>query len=174
MGPVGTVRRDLCVHLDELGVFLFLLTERERGADALSRAQMESGYALWDFKGAELQKHNLDKFKQLLWRPRPPTLLSKDEQKKIKKNLRDYSRQFEEQDQLEESNVSAELIALRKRLIEEWNSWRTQAKTEVEGRRVQLGKEVKRALRREEPKKEELEVVEEWVEEVVSETIELV
>jgi translation initiation factor 3 subunit B len=135
---------------------------------------MESGYAIWDFKGVELQKHNLDKFKQLLWRPRPPTLLSRDDQKRIRKNLREYSRQFEEQDQLEASNVSSELIALRKRLIEEWNAWRKQAKEEIERRRLEMGREVKGSLLRSEEAQEEDEVVEEWVEEVVSEVIEVI
>lgn len=134
---------------------------------------MESGYALWDFKGAELQKHNLDKFKQLLWRPRPPTLLTKEDQKRIRKNLRDYSRQFEEQDQLDESNVSAELIELRTRLIQEWNSWRAASIDMVERKRVELCKEVRGSIKRREEAKEETEEVEEWVEEVISEVIEL-
>lgn len=132
-------------------------------------SSMEAGYAIWDFKGVELQKHTLDKFKQLLWRPRPPTLLSREQQKAIRKNLREYSRQFEEQDQLEASNVSSELIALRKRLIEEWNAWRTASKELLESERKRLGKE-STALAQPEEKDEE--VVEEWVEEVVSETIE--
>lgn len=135
---------------------------------------MESGYAIWDFKGVELQKHTLDKFKQFLWRPRPPTLLTRDDQKKIKKNLREYSRQFEEQDQLEASNVSSELIALRKRLIEEWNAWRRVAKEDIERRRVELGRSKKAALQRSEEAENADEVVEEWVEEVVSEVIEVV
>lgn len=137
-------------------------------------AQMESGYAIWDFKGVELQKHTLDKFKQFLWRPRPPTLLTRDDQKKIRKNLREYSRQFEEQDQLEASNVSSELIALRKRLIEEWNAWRRVAKEDIERRRVELGRSKKAALQRSEEAENADEVVEEWVEEVVSEVIEVV
>lgn len=135
---------------------------------------MESGYAIWDFKGVELQKHTLDKFKQFLWRPRPPTLLTRDDQKKIRKNLREYSRQFEEQDQLEASNVSSELIALRKRLIEEWNAWRRVAKEDIERRRVELGRSKKAALQRSEEAENADEVVEEWVEEVVSEVIEVV
>ncbi|ORY91635.1 translation initiation factor eIF-3b [Leucosporidium creatinivorum] len=137
-------------------------------------SSMESGYAIWDFKGVELQKHTLDKFKQFLWRPRPPTLLTRDDQKKIRKNLREYSRQFEEQDQLEASNVSSELIALRKRLIEEWNAWRRVAKDEIERRRVELGRSKKAALQRSEEAENADEVVEEWVEEVVSEVIEVV
>lgn len=135
---------------------------------------MESGYALWDFKGQELQKHNQEKFKQLLWRPRPPTLLSKEDQKRIRKNLRDYSRQFEEADELEESNVSAELIALRKRLIEEWNSWRAYSREGIERKRLDEGKARKESLVRSEEAMVAEEMIEEWQEVVISETTELI
>ena len=134
---------------------------------------MESGFALWDFKGAELQKASADKFKQLLWRPRPPTLLSKDGQKHVRKNLREFARQFEEQDQLDESNVSADLLALRQRLIEEWNSWRASSCEYVEVERIRLGKSPKKPVVAQESQ-DDLETVEEWVEEVVSEVVELI
>ncbi|KAI5481585.1 translation initiation factor eIF-3 subunit 9 [Pseudohyphozyma bogoriensis] len=133
---------------------------------------MEAGYAIWDFKGQELVKQNVDKFKQLLWRPRPPTLLTRDDQKRIRKNLREYSRRFEEQDQLDASNDSAELIAHRQRLIDEWNSWRANAKATVEAIRKDQGKAPRKTFGTE--KGAELEVVEEWVEEVISETVEAV
>merc|ERR1712217_237908 len=40
-----------------------------------------------------------DKFYQLLWRPRPPSLLSEAKEKEIRKNLRNYSQKYEEEDQ---------------------------------------------------------------------------
>ncbi|KAM0788764.1 hypothetical protein ACM66B_002855 [Microbotryomycetes sp. NB124-2] len=135
---------------------------------------MEPGYAVWDFKGVEVVKATFDKFKQFLWRPRPPTLLSKDDQKKIRKNLREYARQFEEQDQLEASNMSSELVAFRKRLIEEWNAWRRASKDRLDRQRQELGKEPKAALKRSAQAQDADEVVEEWVEEVISETVEVV
>lgn len=88
------------------------------------RHQLENGYAIWDLKGQEVIKTTVEKFKQFLWRPRPKTLLPKDEQKKIRKNLRDYSRTFDYEDAAEESNVSAELLTQRKTLVGKWNEWR--------------------------------------------------
>ncbi|SCV70944.1 BQ2448_3706 [Microbotryum intermedium] len=137
-------------------------------------SSMEPGYVIWDFKGVELARAKVDKFKQLLWRPRPPTLLSKEDQKRIRKNLRDYSRQFEEQDQLEASNVSSELIALRQRLMEEWNAWRSRAKEIMEAKRKEMGRPKKFALLRVEEANVADEVVEEWVEEVISEKEEVI
>lgn len=119
--------------------------------------QLENGFAIWDFRGQELTKQIQDRFKQFIWRPRPATLLTKDQQRQIRKNLREYSRTFDEDDAAEESNVSAELIALRKRLVDEWNSWRTRCVNEyIEAR----GQKTARVAEQ----KEEIEV---WVDEVI-------
>lgn len=40
---------------------------------------MDNAYWLWTFQGRLLQKNNKDRFCQLLWRPRPPTLLSAEQ-----------------------------------------------------------------------------------------------
>lgn len=45
------------------------------------RHPTDTGYIIWDFKGQILLKKNVDHFKQFCWRPRPPTLLSKEEMK---------------------------------------------------------------------------------------------
>ncbi|PPQ89380.1 hypothetical protein CVT25_002198 [Psilocybe cyanescens] len=125
---------------------------------------LENGYAIWDFRGQELVKQIQDRFKQFIWRPRPPSLLSKEQQKLIRKNLREYSRAFDEEDAAEESNVSAELIALRKRLVDEWNAWRLL-------RRKELGEEHLQKLQGKEDAKEEIEV---WIDEVIEQTEEIV
>ncbi|KII90577.1 hypothetical protein PLICRDRAFT_697108 [Plicaturopsis crispa FD-325 SS-3] len=53
------------------------------------RRTLKNGYAIWDFRGQELEKHILDRSEQFIWRPRP--LLTKDQQRLFRKNLRDYS-----------------------------------------------------------------------------------
>jgi translation initiation factor 3 subunit B len=133
-------------------------------------SQPEPGYTIWDFKGQDLSRNQLDKFKQFLWRPRPATLLGKDEQKKIRKNLREYSKRFDEEDAAEESNVSAELIAHRRRLIDEWNAWRAKRIKELAAERQKAGLEAIPAVAQD----EERETVEEWIEETIDETEEVV
>lgn len=121
--------------------------------------QMENGYAIWDFRGQEVRKELLDRFKQFLWRPRPRTLVTKEQQRQIRKNLREYSRAFDEEDAAEESNVSAELLAHRKRLVDEWNSWRARAtKERAEGHGTVAGRTEPEAAT------EEIAV---WIDEVV-------
>lgn len=130
---------------------------------------MENGYHLYDFKGELLREEHIDKFKQLLWRPRPSTLLSKDEQKTIRKNLREYSRLFDEEDQIEEDKEKGAIVEKRRRILSEWLAWR---KREEEDLRTERGGDVK-----EEDDVEEEgvgTVVEEIMEEVLDEVEEIV
>jgi len=124
---------------------------------------LENGFAIWDFRGQELTKQIQDRFKQFIWRPRPPSLLSKEKQKQIRKNLKDFSRAFDEDDAAEESNVSAELTASRKRLVDEWNAWRN-------SRRKEIGGEVIQSSGKEEAKEE----IELWIDEVIEQIEEVV
>ncbi|KAJ7631103.1 eukaryotic translation initiation factor eIF2A-domain-containing protein [Roridomyces roridus] len=121
---------------------------------------LENGYAIWDFRGQEITKQIQDRFKQFIWRPRPRTLLTKEQQRQVRKNLREYSRAFDEDDAAEESNVSAELIALRKRLVDEWNAWRARSKAEFLGEGHKTGKGTDSRS----SEKEEIEV---WIDEVI-------
>lgn len=87
----------------------------------------------------------------------------------MRKNLREFSRVFEEEDAAEESNISAELIAQRKRLVDEWNAWRVRAKEEVADERRKHGKTDGKAEKPQEEEKEEIEV---WIDEVVEQIVE--
>lgn len=130
---------------------------------------MENGYTLWDFKGAQLQKQLLDNFKQLLWRPRPKSLLSDDDKKTIRKNLREYSKTFEAEDALAQTSVSKELLAHRRRLIDEWNAWRKRVEKDLADERERAG--VPAISRKDD---DNVEIIEEWIEEVVDEIEEIV
>jgi translation initiation factor 3 subunit B len=160
-----TVRYPPVVHLS---TFCMAYLQPHRTAP-----QIENGYAIWDFRGQEIEKRLLDRFKQFLWRPRPPSLLTNKPKQKIRKNLREYSRAFEEADAAEETTVSAELVAQRKRAVDEWNAWRVRVTEEVaEARRGRgrRGEEPERE-REEEEDKEEIEV---WIDELIEQTEEVV
>lgn len=132
------------------------------------RSTPEPGFTIWDFKGQQLVHQSQDKFKQFVWRPRPPTLLSKDTQRKIRKELKDFSRQFDEDDAAEENRGSAEKLAQRQREIAEWDAWRARNNARLAEAREALGKELKHAAAGEQ------EQVSEWVEELIGEETELV
>ncbi|KAI5810180.1 eukaryotic translation initiation factor eIF2A-domain-containing protein [Peziza echinospora] len=129
---------------------------------------MENGYHLWDFKGVQLREELIERFKQFLWRPRPPTLLSKEEQKNIRKKLREYSKIFDEEDLYEAESANKEVIDKRKRQLDEWLAWREKVEKQLREERKELGLS-------EDPRAEELAaqegdtVIEEIREEVISE-----
>jgi len=60
--------------------------------------QVETGYNIYSFQG-KLLKHVLkDKFYQMIWRPRPASLLSQEKRQSIKANIKKYFQQFREAD----------------------------------------------------------------------------
>ncbi|PWN87706.1 translation initiation factor eIF-3b [Acaromyces ingoldii] len=142
------------------------------------RHQLENGYAVWDFRGQELQKQVLDRFKQLLWRPRPRSLLTKEEQKRVRRNLRELGRQFEDEDLAEESNLALKNREIYQRALEEWRAWRSHVKAELEETRQDLG--LDRAQAEEHLalpstiEQEATETIEEWQETILEETEEVI
>lgn len=135
---------------------------------------MENGYRIWTFSGNLLSDTPIEAFKQFLWRPRPPILLSKEEQRNIRRTLREYSREFEEADKEMEEGANAAVIELRRRLYSEWYAWVQSEREDVREERVEFGvvdpveeAELERVKSHGE---EQEEVVEEVAEEVVEET----
>lgn len=58
---------------------------------------MDNGYVLWTFQGKQLHQQSFETFYQLQWRPRE-SLLDKEEQAKVLKNLKKYEREFDKAD----------------------------------------------------------------------------
>ncbi len=143
---------------------------------------MENGYHLYDFKGEQLREEHIEKFKQWQWRPRPVTLLSKDEQKTIRKNLREYSRVFDQEDQERIAGADQEVVERRRELLSRWHAWREMVEEDMREEREELGlpqdpvEELLRAKTEELVAGEEPEekVIEEIAEEVLEETEEVV
>jgi translation initiation factor 3 subunit B len=135
---------------------------------------MENGYHLYDFKGELLREEPVEKFKQWVWRPRPPTLLTKEEQKQIRKNLREYSKIFEQEDADRGASADLAVVEHRRNLLEEWLEWRHEVEEIVREDRTDRGLPVDLEESLGLKGGEEGEVIEEIVEEVLEETEEIV
>lgn len=135
---------------------------------------MENGYHLFTFSGVLLSENPIEKFKQLLWRPRPATLLSKDEQRTIRRNLREYSREFDEEDKYAVDIANTQIVEERRRLLEEWFSWMEREEEEIKEEREMLGKpdpkEELALARTKSAASEDAQVVEEYLEDVIEES----
>jgi translation initiation factor 3 subunit B len=141
---------------------------------------MENGYHIYDFKGDQLREEPVEKLKQWLWRPRPPSLLTKEEQKTIRKNLREYSRVFEQEDAERISSADVAVVQHRREVLEAWYTWRALTEEELAEERLELGlpddpvAELLRAKTASLSVDEEEQVIEEIMEEVLEETEEIV
>ncbi|KAL2316031.1 Eukaryotic translation initiation factor 3 subunit B [Schizosaccharomyces pombe] len=130
------------------------------------RHKLENGYRLCDFRGTLLREEMIGEFKQFIWRPRPPSPLTKEDMKKIRKKLKDYNRLFDEEDIAEQSSANRELAARRRQLISEWQKYREEVIARVAEERAITGQPAITV-----PAEEE-EIIQETVEEVISEEIE--
>lgn len=88
--------------------------------------KIDNAYWVWSFQGRLLRKHSMDRVCQLLWRPRPPSLLSNEEIKKIKKDYKMYSKMFEAKDRVLQSRVSKEILDKRRALMDDFMEYRQQ------------------------------------------------
>ncbi|KAH3688594.1 hypothetical protein WICPIJ_000438 [Wickerhamomyces pijperi] len=128
------------------------------------RHKIENGYKIFDLAGRLLRDELIDEFQAFGWRPRPESLLSANDKKKARKNLREFSARFEEADAMEADAVLRELILARRALLEEWTQYRA---------KVEQNKELY-GIQDEVVKKEDFEIIEELKEEIVEETEEVV
>ncbi|KAI9347339.1 eukaryotic translation initiation factor eIF2A-domain-containing protein [Obelidium mucronatum] len=121
------------------------------------RVQQDPGFMLWSC------------FKQILWRPRPVTPLSAEEQKAIKKNFKEYSKEFDEIDAKESSKIDRAVVEKRIALWNEWVSYRRRCFEDWE-REAEIRDEIVSAAV---AGGEGLKEIQEFVDEVIEESEEL-
>jgi len=103
--------------------------------------KVDNAYWLWSFQGKILKRYQCDKFCQLLWRPRLPTLLPHDKLKEIKRNLKKYSVEFDKVDSIRGSAKTKELLVKRKKQYDEFAAYRKKKEAqfaEQKARRLEL------------------------------------
>jgi translation initiation factor 3 subunit B len=80
----------------------------------------DTGFNIWSATGNLLSQHSQTNLENVFWRPRPPSLLSKADQKKIKKNLKEYSINFDKLDIVSVNTLVGDLSEKRKLLWAEY------------------------------------------------------
>ena len=133
---------------------------------SLWKSAVDTGISIWSMIGEELTKQNIVGFKQFIWRPRPKTLLTIEDQERIINNLKDYHREFEEEDAMEMNKASAEVHAKRQ---EQWKDYQEMVKQFLEKQKKESSKRIQ--LIGYDPLQSDAEtLVELLVEEIVEET----
>uniref|UniRef100_A0A0M3INE3 EIF2A domain-containing protein n=1 Tax=Ascaris lumbricoides TaxID=6252 RepID=A0A0M3INE3_ASCLU len=80
----------------------------------------DTGYRIFTFQGKELFRKNLDRLIQFKWRPRLPVKLSDEKIKLIRRNFKTSFAKFEEEDKRERGRASQEVIAKRRKIMDEF------------------------------------------------------
>eukprot|EP00899_Mesostigma_viride_P013900 jgi/Mesvir1/22510/Mv18538-RA.2 len=104
--------------------------------------QMENGFNIYSYHGKLLYKVRRDRFYQFLWRPRPPTLLSPEKDAEVAKNLRAYSKRYEEEDEAVRAQQDTDLAAERREMLDTFHTWlsdRLRERSELKPEREALG-----------------------------------
>ena len=100
-------------------------------------------HQVWLFNGKLLHAAARDHFYQFLWRPRPPSLLSKEALADIRANLKRYAKAYDEEDAALLHEADAEIVAARRAAVEAWKAWAATradfARRLAEGRVALLG-----------------------------------
>lgn len=85
--------------------------------------QMENGFNVWAFNGRPLYSAPRDRFFQFCWRPRMPSLLPPEKDAEIARNLKAYSKRYDEEDEALLLQADADVLQERQRMADEWRRW---------------------------------------------------
>lgn len=111
---------------DPTGRYLLTLSAQLLGNQDWQYAS-ENGYKIWTFQGDLLSNISKDTLYQVMWRPRPKTLLSPKQIADTKKNLRSkYWARFEAEESKLRASRSSEMDQERMRMKEAWKKYRKQ------------------------------------------------
>jgi len=125
----------------------------------------DSKSIIWSFQGRQLRKIEVEGLSQTMWRPRPPTLLSPDAIKEIKRNLKTYTKEFEKDDRLLKSKVSKEILTKRRQMMADFEDFERENIDKYEEQRY------RRRVLRNDVNTDDLESIEDEWEEVVIEVL---
>lgn len=87
----------------------------------------DNNYQMYNFQGKAINKVPLDRLYKLSWRPRPPTPLTAEQIKEVKKNLKSYSEKYNAADRLYMSRVSKELLDKRRNCYDQFQGFQNKA-----------------------------------------------
>lgn len=82
----------------------------------------DAGFTLWTFQGRPVHQENIEKLYGASFRPNPPSLLSEEEEKETRKNLKVHSRRFEQIDDEARNKQRREEREKKERKIREFKA----------------------------------------------------
>jgi len=100
--------------------------------EQVSFLSSDNGYCIWTFYGKLLQQVNKEKFYELVWRPRPPSLLSDEKLQDIKKNLRSYQKKYTQEESRRKGELKKQKQLRRDQLKNAFDTYLAKKQAEFE------------------------------------------
>jgi translation initiation factor 3 subunit B len=108
---MGTVEHDMATNIEWDPTGRYVTTYVSQWSEML-----ENGFMIWSFNSEKLASEMKSKLFQFLWRPRPPTLLSKEQEKDIQGKFKEYSEKYKREDAETRAKAKAEKDKQRKEM----------------------------------------------------------
>jgi len=102
------------------------------------QSSLENGYTIWDFQGKELLHVSREKFYQLAWRVRPPTILTESKLGELRANLGAYSKKAKAADVKRLNELWQEKNKVRMQKRNEFLELREKRREEIKADREKL------------------------------------
>eukprot|EP00771_Trimastix_marina_P000760 gnl/Trimastix_PCT/179.p1 GENE.gnl/Trimastix_PCT/179~~gnl/Trimastix_PCT/179.p1 ORF type:complete len:633 (+),score=177.66 gnl/Trimastix_PCT/179:40-1899(+) len=97
-----------------------------------NQRETDQGYRIFNSRGDTLVSQLKEYFTMFAWRPRPPSVLTAQEVKAVKKNLNTYMRRYEEEDNIFRQGVEYGAIQQRVQQRADYDAWRQRKAAEAE------------------------------------------
>lgn len=94
--------------------------------------KVENGFRMYNVAGELVKEDFMPNFRNFAWRPRPESTLTNAEKKKVRKNLREWSVQFEEQDAMDADTALRDAILKQRKALKEWTAYRVTTSSKLE------------------------------------------
>lgn len=92
----------------------------------------ENGFTVWNMLGRMIHSARNERFWQFYWRPRPPTLLSKQQEKKILQSLSEKKKQFQDEERVAVQKAQEEIQNQRKQAWQEFMDFKARLQKEYD------------------------------------------
>lgn len=116
---------------DPSGRYLLTVPGAPTGPSVGGRA-----YVMWDMIGTELRRQTVEGLRALMWRPRPASILPKEDRKRVAKEYKKLSTEFDQQDLMLQSEESEEIRRKRSEIISKWSAFRERVRPFLEERDI--------------------------------------
>eukprot|EP01071_Lankesteria_metandrocarpae_P004328 Lankesteria_metandrocarpae@DN3484_c0_g1_i1.p1 len=101
---------------DESGRYILTAVCVQLGEGENWKLSSRAGYRAWSMHGKLIYFYNIERFYGIEWRPRPPRLLNAEAERDVHRNLKAYSKRFDEEDHRVRNEKQAAFDLQRKQM----------------------------------------------------------